>query len=132
MGNEDNIKQSDQKKEINIALSGGGLRASLFGLGALLYAIDSGVNERVRVISSVSGGSITNAYIGQECDFRKVKQEEFEKIAGRLIRLFVKKGLLWATWWSVVYAIVIGLGALFLLSILFLGWPFYIAYIPPA
>jgi len=32
-------------------------------VGALLYLVDSGRNNEVRTITSVSGGSITNAYI---------------------------------------------------------------------
>src|ERR1700730_13839552 len=46
---------------IRIALSGGGYRASLFGMGALMYLVDVGANSRVEDIASVSGGSITNA-----------------------------------------------------------------------
>jgi hypothetical protein len=47
---------------LGIALSGGGHRASLLSLGALLYVVDSGMNARVRTVTSVSGGSITNAF----------------------------------------------------------------------
>jgi len=50
-------------KSIGIALSGGGHRATLFALGALLYLVDSGRNKDVTMISSVSGGSITNAFL---------------------------------------------------------------------
>lgn len=43
-----------------LCLSGGGFRASLFHLGALIRLNQMGVLSRVRVITSVSGGSITN------------------------------------------------------------------------
>src|SRR4051794_19857362 len=55
---------------IGVALSGGGVRASLFSLGALLFLVDSGLSRRVREIASVSGGSITNAFVAQHCHFR--------------------------------------------------------------
>jgi NTE family protein len=43
---------------LGVALSGGGFRATVYGLGALLYLVDSGLNKQVTSISSVSGGSI--------------------------------------------------------------------------
>src|SRR5262245_33332600 len=50
-------------RNIGIAISGGGHRATAFGLGVLLYLVDSGLNRRVRTITSVSGGSILNGYV---------------------------------------------------------------------
>ena len=35
---------------IEVALSGGGLRATVFSLGALLYLVHAGLNTRVRNI----------------------------------------------------------------------------------
>jgi NTE family protein len=43
-----------------LCLSGGGFRATLFHLGALIRLNELGVLSRVRVITSVSGGSILN------------------------------------------------------------------------
>jgi hypothetical protein len=43
---------------LGIAFSGGGLRAAGFGLGALWTLVDHGVADAVRVVTSVSGGSI--------------------------------------------------------------------------
>lgn len=74
------------RRDLGIALSGGGHRASLFALGALLYLVDSRLNERVATICSVSGGSITNAFIAQECDFGTVRPEEFDEVAARLVK----------------------------------------------
>lgn len=45
-------------KTIGIALSGGGFRASLFGLGSLWRLNEDGILGRLDRISSVSGGSI--------------------------------------------------------------------------
>ena len=45
-------------KTIGIALSGGGYRATLFGLGSLQRLNDAGLLGRLDRITSVSGGSI--------------------------------------------------------------------------
>ncbi|WP_174397974.1 patatin-like phospholipase family protein [Mycolicibacterium sphagni] len=50
---------------IAVTLSGGGYRASAFAAGVLLYLIDCGRASQIRAISSVSGGSITNAYFAR-------------------------------------------------------------------
>jgi predicted acylesterase/phospholipase RssA len=70
---------------IGLALSGGGVRATLFTLGALLSLVDSGRNRQVVEMTSVSGGSITNAYVAQRCDFSEVGQKDFDPIARDLI-----------------------------------------------
>jgi predicted acylesterase/phospholipase RssA len=77
---------------LSIALSGGGVRASLFSLGVLLYVADAGLSERVRLISSVSGGSITNAATALAGDFSQTKPAEFRGLAGRLSHALVKQG----------------------------------------
>ncbi|MFB3738018.1 MAG: hypothetical protein ACE14W_03515 [Candidatus Velamenicoccus archaeovorus] len=67
------------REGIGVAISGGGHRASLFGLGALLYLADSGKNHQVRLIASVSGGSLTNGSVAQSVDFRAVQAGQFEE-----------------------------------------------------
>jgi predicted acylesterase/phospholipase RssA len=47
---------------VGLALSGGGLRATGLGYGALLELVDQGLMDRVDLISAVSGGSIVGAY----------------------------------------------------------------------
>lgn len=69
---------------LGVALSGGGVRASLFSLGALLYLVDTGLNRRVREISSVSGGSITSGFVAQRCDFSDVDRDAFDRVASDL------------------------------------------------
>jgi hypothetical protein len=59
------VDQDAQSVSLSVALSGGGHRASLFGLGVLLYLADVGRNNDVTSIASVSGGSITNGYLAQ-------------------------------------------------------------------
>jgi hypothetical protein len=56
--------QLDPSSELGLALSGGGHRASLFALGVLMAMRDLG--RLPTQVSSVSGGSITNAYLARE------------------------------------------------------------------
>jgi predicted acylesterase/phospholipase RssA len=51
------------RQETELAFSGGGMRAAAFSFGAWLYVFDSDYLRTVRQISSVSGGSITNAFL---------------------------------------------------------------------
>ncbi|TIP29602.1 MAG: patatin-like phospholipase family protein [Mesorhizobium sp.] len=52
------------EKGIALALSGGGYRAMVFHLGALIRLNEAGLLKRLSRISSVSGGSITAAVLG--------------------------------------------------------------------
>jgi predicted acylesterase/phospholipase RssA len=114
---------------IGVALSGGGHRASLFGLGALLYLADAGKNREVTSIASVSGGSLTNGYVAQEAarqgtEFSKMSSEEFRALAGRLASRIARQGTLWATpltWAFVVLLILVALAVL--VGTWFLPWP---------
>jgi NTE family protein len=47
---------------IGLALSGGGFRATCFGLGCLRALHDQGLLRNVRVISGISGGSVLTAF----------------------------------------------------------------------
>lgn len=49
-----------------MALSGGGFRATLAALGALRYLADVGLLCNVRLVSSVSGGSIANGMLATQ------------------------------------------------------------------
>lgn len=62
-------------KRIGVALSGGGYRAAAYHIGTLRALHRLGILEKVDVISSVSGGSITAAYYA----LNKDNYEEFEK-----------------------------------------------------
>ncbi|QTK81959.1 patatin-like phospholipase family protein [Agrobacterium tumefaciens] len=52
------------KSGIGLCLSGGGYRAMVFHLGALLRLNEAGLLKHLSRVSSVSGGSITAAYLG--------------------------------------------------------------------
>lgn len=50
------------EKKLGLSLSGGGYRAAAFHLGTLRKLHEMGILERVDVMSTISGGSITGAY----------------------------------------------------------------------
>jgi predicted acylesterase/phospholipase RssA len=56
------------EKDIICALSGGGFRATFFHAGVLRALVRLGLKDRIKVVSSVSGGSITNALFGIRFD----------------------------------------------------------------
>ena len=47
-----------KKRNIGLALSGGGFRASIFQMGVLKYLAEKNKLEEISYISSVSGGSL--------------------------------------------------------------------------
>jgi predicted acylesterase/phospholipase RssA len=105
-------------KGIGVALSGGGHRASLFGLGALLYLGDAGKLPQVTSIASVSGGSLTNGYLAQTLDLTKADDgAAFEQAMAPFAKQLTQRGTLFATpitWAYVAVLAVTGLAALIL------------------
>ena len=86
---------------ISVSLSGGGHRAALFGLGALIYLADAGKNHEVTSIASVSGGSLTNAHLAQSLDYAAASADEVEGWARVPAKRFATQGTLLAariTW----------------------------------
>lgn len=115
---------------IGLALSGGGSRAIAFHLGCLRALHGLGLLEKVKVLSSVSGGSVIGAlYASSDVEF-----DEFEA----RVRKILERGLVWPSI-KVAFTSMEGLKALacFLLlattgiaiwllrwSIYLLTWPF--------
>ena len=107
-------------RKIGIALSGGGHRASLFGLGVLLYLTDAERNREVVSISSVSGGSLTNAWLAQRGDYSKLTAEELEsRVALPFVRQVAHYGTLWASWTMWLYMVTLCIS---LLGVFALWW----------
>lgn len=80
-----------------LALSGGGHRASLFTLGALMYVVDAGRQRDTTSIASVSGGSLTNGFVAQTLDFQTTDPRAFaEKVVAPLAGRIARKGTLFA------------------------------------
>jgi len=98
-------------KSLAISLSGGGHRASLFTLGALMYLVDAEANERVTSIASVSGGSLTNGFVGQELDFKSTNGDDFRRLVARpFATQIVKSGTFFAPLLTKVYVALLIVG----------------------
>src|SRR5690348_7652855 len=65
----DDALPKPQRQGIGLSLSGGGFRASLFHLGALRRLNELGILHQLDSISSVSGGSIINAFLACNLQF---------------------------------------------------------------
>lgn len=97
-----------ETKSLAIAMSGGGHRATLFVLGALMYLVDAKANQDVTSIASVSGGSLTNGMVGQELNFRQTNSDEFrDLVAKRLARQIANVGTLFAPLFTKVYVAIL-------------------------
>jgi predicted acylesterase/phospholipase RssA len=79
-------------ESIGISLSGGGHRATLFALGALLAIVDLGRNSDVNWINSVSGGSIANAYVAANCEYSAVTLDEFSSVCMTAVNRISRTG----------------------------------------
>lgn len=95
---------------IGLALSGGGYRSALFGLGALFYLVESGKVRRLDTIASVSGGSYTNAkaflYPG---DLRDIDTEDLIDHFGDFVRGMTKPSPL--AGWVLLFPVIGGIAA---------------------
>jgi len=90
-------------QHIGLAMSGGGHRAALFGLGALLYLVDAGKGPEMACISSVSGGSMTNGAVAMTSDVRTVSPEQLRKDVRPLVRACSTGGSVFAAPWTYAY-----------------------------
>ncbi len=94
--------------QLSIALSGGGHRASLWALGAMQYVADSEKNLETTSIASVSGGSITNGFVGQQVRFDDIDGAEFQElVTNPLLRQLTQHGSLFASWHNRAYVAVL-------------------------
>lgn len=92
--------------KLALALSGGGKRASLFSLGALLAVVEAGYNQSTVAISSVSGGSITNGAVATACDFTEVGKENFRDLVDDLADKLQRRRHRVRFWWLLLVAAV--------------------------
>ncbi len=72
--------------QLGLALSGGGFRATMYHLGIIRFLRDANLLTEVTHISSVSGGSILAAHLALNWDAYCGSDEEFDQVAGQLIR----------------------------------------------
>ena len=107
---------------IAVALSGGGHRAALFGLGALLYLADAGKGPSLASIASVSGGSFANGAVAQSLDLTSADPAELEQVATRVATLISRRGTVFGAWQAVAYVSFMALAGLAALAALLLAW----------
>ena len=94
---------------ISVALSGGGHRAALFALGALQYLADAGKNVEVTSIASVSGGSLTNGFVGQTVAYNEVNGSDFQaQVTDRMVSQLTERGTLFAPKLTKFYLALVG------------------------
>lgn len=83
-------RQVMRKPEIAISLSGGGYRAAMYHLGALMYLYHLSLddNERfldyVNTISTISGGSITGLWYMMQYAHDNISEESFKQLYYKL------------------------------------------------
>lgn len=95
------------RQHIGVALSGGGHRASLFALGALLYLMDAGKGPELAAVTSVSGGSITNGYAGLG-DLRTESGAAFRERLRPVAQACATRGTLFAGGLTYAFLAVVG------------------------
>jgi len=77
------------ERKIGLSLSGGGYRATIYHLGTLRKLKEMELLDKVDVISTISGGSITGAYYGLKGnDF-----EAFDKGLVQIVRKSIIRGI---------------------------------------
>lgn len=104
-----------------VALSGGGHRACVFALGALLYLADAGKTRQITSVASVSGGSLANGAIGQDLDLTTSSATDVEASVARVARRVTGRGTLFGAWITTAYLLaLVVLAALVLVGTWFL------------
>src|ERR1700687_96211 len=74
---------------VGLSLSGGGFRATLFHLGALRRLNEFGILPKLTTVSSVSGGSILNAFLATRLPVALAKGiADFDGLASKPVRQF--------------------------------------------
>lgn len=85
---------------VGIALSGGGYRAALFALGALIYVREacrvSRNSGQVVAISSVSGGSILNGLLAHAGGLAELDDRRFEDLVRAMVQYATGAGSMFA------------------------------------
>lgn len=106
-------------KKIGLSLSGGGYRATIYHLGTLRKLKEMNLLDKVDVISTISGGSITGAYYG-------LKGNDFDAFDKGLINI-VKKSIINGIYFStrficIIISLLVILSLIILLSFTNYAW----------
>ena len=109
---EEELRERVKQGSFAVALSGGGHRATLATLGALLAIVDRGLGPKVLQVASVSGGSITSAFVGQRVDLGKLEPYGLDPVAQQLATSIIRKGVLTRAWIVMLVGGSVGCGAI--------------------
>lgn len=100
-------------KKIGLSLSGGGYRATIYHLGTLRKLKEMNLLDKIDVISTISGGSITGAYYG-------IYGTDFDVFDKGIIQI-VKKSIIRGIYFSSRFICIVFFLLLFLASMIFLS-----------
>src|SRR5688572_5500383 len=102
---------SASPKELGLSLSGGGYRAAAFHLGTLRKLQEMNILERVNVLSTISGGSITGAYFClNKDDYTRFDRDLYEALQSKNV---IKNLLLSPTFFGLILFALVFLGSAF-------------------
>src|SRR5262249_362245 len=88
------IKESGEELKVALTLSGGGTRAMYFHLGVLRYLAERDLLEKVRYVSTVSGGTLFMGLVFHLNNYKWPTSTQFlEQVRPRLIDLLAGKDL---------------------------------------
>lgn len=108
-------------KKVGIALSGGGYRAAGFHIGTLKKLDEMGVLEKVDVLSTISGGSITGAaFCLHHGEFKDFEEKMVNDLANKSVI-----GYVLSSWLFLRAAIPVIILVLLPLILPFTNWPRY-------
>ncbi len=120
------------KPVVGLSLSGGGSRAIAFHLGCLRALHDLGILEDVRVLSTVSGGSVVGAlYAAKDEPFSAFETKVRVLLARGLVRPALRKSITTTEGLRAAYCAVL-LGAINLAMVAIIAVPRLIAKLLPA
>src|SRR5688572_18149828 len=112
---------------IGLSLSGGGYRATAFHLGTLKKLQAMNILERVAVISTISGGSITGAYYCLNKDNYPVFESSlYEKLQTKNV---IKRVFLSWTFLQLLLVVIVFLGPAFYFLFTSKAWLFPILFV---
>ena len=84
--------------ELDLSLSGGGFRATIFHLGVVGYLRDARLLPKLKVVCGVSGGSILAAHLTTFWSSYVTTDDEFKGIASKLLKTISEKDISGNVW----------------------------------
>jgi NTE family protein len=97
--------ETEKKRKIGLALSGGGYRAAAYHIGTLKKLHEMNILKNVDIISSISGGSITSAFYGLYGE----NFQDFENGLIKGVKSNVIKGILLSTRFLIISSLFLSL-----------------------